>query len=192
MAWLRTIAGTRFAGPTLLALVLGLVTLPIVAVLGPTLVPGAPIASSSSAPYAPPLDPARWWSAVGSVMGAALVAGTVGGWVARRNLFAGAATAVVCAWIIGIAMIPVVPVLLGIPFEAVPFCIDSCGAAIDGELGAGLVAFASLGFVFAFAVAWPQFLILVAGVYFWSITLRPILPARSPVDGAGPPLSPAP
>lgn len=44
----------------------------------------------------------------------------------------------------------------------------------------------------SFAVACPKFLILVAGVYLWSTTLRSILPARSPVDRAGPPLSPGP
>lgn len=165
MNGLRRLARVRYFGPTLVALVLAMASLPIVALLNPVLVPGATIEPSAPA-YSPPTDPARWLSALGSVVAAALVAGTLfGASTVRRPIVAVLALGV--AWVVGIVMIPVVPALLDVPFRAVPMCLDSCGHAIGGELEAGLVAFAVGGFVVGFAVAWPQFLVLTLGIFLW-------------------------
>lgn len=102
----RLVAG-RF-GPTRLALVLAAVTLPFVVVstaVYEDLAPPDMIVELS------PLAAERLVTLIPAVIVAALLAGTVGGWLVRRRFRLGAVATFVMAWTVAIAALPLGPSL---------------------------------------------------------------------------------
>ena len=106
-------------GPTRLALALGIVAIPIVAV-ALTL----PSAASEGHEDLPDLAQAVEIAAI-AVLCAALVGGWLGGQLLGRKVMS-PLVAVAAAWFVGVALLPIASSLLGIPYSAKPFCLDGC------------------------------------------------------------------
>lgn len=128
--------------PIVSAAVLGLASMPRVAaaIVDAT----TPNLRQSYYTFPPPLDPGQAMPiALLAVLAAGLVGGGVGGAVVRRSPVAGLVLAVLTAWAVAIATLPILPTLWGEPFAAGFMCIDGCSAEIrGGEPLSGIVAYA--------------------------------------------------
>ena len=168
--------GRRFvahpAGPTVLALLLAMVALPIVAL---TLnVVEATSASYSSASYSPAQLPStdlgRWTAAFGAVVVSALVAGSVGGWIARRRN-SGEIVTIILAWVCAIAAAQLLPAALGQHAGFGLICFDSCSVPVRAANPTS-GAFAALIFPVAALFETNAFLTLVMGYGVWLAVIR--------------------
>jgi hypothetical protein len=69
---------------------------------------------------------------LGAAIASALAGGSAGGWVRRRRgAIAGTLAAICVGWSVGIAVLPVLAGLLGIPLAIVWFCFDVCTTLIN-------------------------------------------------------------
>jgi hypothetical protein len=112
---------THWSGPTVLAVLLALLSLPLVAIsLDAVQAPpwvdamncrGGLIDSREPCIYdgLPLADLGRWSGAAGAVLAAALVAGAIGGLIVRRHAKIGGLLTVLLAWEVAIAAIPLLP-----------------------------------------------------------------------------------
>ena len=127
--------GSGTAGPVRLAVVLALVSTPIVG--ASFLLP--PLFESDESFTPPALVHALVVAGIATV-GAALVAGAIGGAVVRQHPTAGAVLALAIAWPVAVSLISVAARVLGVPFETAYSCFDTCGPMIhdsDAASGAG-------------------------------------------------------
>jgi hypothetical protein len=112
-------------GPVLLALGLAILSIPIVA--------GALMNTGAPGYYELP-DPAFGdvlvLAAVACLASAGL-AGVIGGAVLRQHRVLGPLVAIGLAWPIAVTLVPLVANALGIHYQAVVFCLDSCSVEID-------------------------------------------------------------
>lgn len=179
---LRVLAGS--SGPTVLALFLALLSLPLV-VLSLDVVsyyPGVPLGTQGNEVSL--LDLGRWSGAGGAVFGSALVAGTVGGMAFRRNaVFAGLA-AFLLAWMVAIAALPLLPALLGQEVGFAYSCLDSCGPALSSSNPTQAIELAVMPWALMMSVfmAPVPFITLGCGVVAWTKLLH-----RVSARGAGHP-----
>jgi hypothetical protein len=165
------------AGPTIVAVVLAMVSWPMVALEMSAV--QAPFES-----YSPPelsgADPARWTAALGAVLASALVAGTFGGWLRRERMWL-EATAFLVAWLVGIAAAPVLPALLGQKIGFGSVCIDACWVPENsGDLGS--VAAGVILFPLAAMVESGPFGILLVGFLIWLFIVWHFGPAYGPAS----------
>jgi hypothetical protein len=174
------------AGPTILALALALVALPVVAAS----LQAYDISRDTSGDAGLlPLDaPGRWTAAAGSVLLAALVGGTAGGFL-RGRIHNCEILVVGLSWIVGIAAAPLGPYLFHQQVGFERFCLDSCGVSIqatDPSVGLAAVVLSPLGLF----VEGCSFLALLIGVLLWTAFLRQYAPVSVPRPV--PPMPPAP
>ena len=141
------------------------------------------IAWSVLSAYRTRTDLGRWAGAFGAVMAAALVAGTIGAPLVRSHAVLGALFTILVAWVIGIAAVPVLPVLLhqnhGGYLGFAQFCLDSCSPEIhtnDPVSGLGELKLFWWG---PFAEPVP-FALLAAGVACWTRMVRRWIPKQQP------------
>ncbi len=175
----------RWSRPTVVALALALVSWPFVTLmlvtmaLGPTTVDanGAPLLSPP--PVAPASPLAQWAGAAGAVFLSALVAGTVGGRVVKRNGVRGGLLTFVVALVVAIPATPLLPAILG---QQVGFGCTSgifggttCGYAVaTNNLVDGVMSDAF--FWLAPIVAPGPVLTLALGVAAWTAIVRRLTP----------------
>jgi hypothetical protein len=169
------------AGPTALAIVLALVSLPIVAQSLDV------IHLPQSGGFVPdrlsPTDPARWTAAAGAVLISALIAGTIGGGVVRRSAVGGAILTIAIAWVVAVETVALGPALLNQNVGIEVLCIDACAPSLkSNEPSNWLVA--GLAAPFAPLVAFGSFEILCVGVGIWTAILRRFRPAADGGMGA--------
>ena len=157
-------------GPTVVAVVLAMVSWPFVAL---ELNAVQETFTSLSPPQIAPTDPARWTAALGAVLVSALVAGSVGGWLSRRghNEF----WALPLAWLVAVAASPVLPGLLGQNIGFGPICIDACEVDIGASDPASGIAAAILSPIAAMVEVGPLG-ILVIGFGIWWLVVRHFRP----------------
>jgi len=168
--------GRRFvahpAGPTVLALLLAMVALPIVALTLNEVETTS--ASYSSVPHSPAQLPStdlgRWTAAFGAVVVSALVAGTVGGRIARRRN-SGEILTIVLAWVCAIVAAPLLPAILGQHVGFGVICIDSCSVPVSAANPTS-GAFAALLFPVAALFETNALLTLVVGYGIWLGVIR--------------------
>jgi hypothetical protein len=132
MAGIRGVANSRFGRlltPIALAVVLGLCSLPVVLLGMPALDPGDS-SLTADAPRLPPLAPAVVPAAITSVLAAAIVTGALWGGYVRRHPVGGSVGAIVTAWAIGVAALPLGPRAIHEQFIAGFWCIDGCAPLI--------------------------------------------------------------
>jgi hypothetical protein len=161
------------AGPTVLALLLAALSLPIVSLSLDAV--SAPRDVYLSTPiYLAPTDPGRWLSAAGSVFSAALVAGAIGGLLVRRHARVGAILTFLLAWEIALIALPVVPALLHLDIGFAYVCLDSCGVAIESSDPTNGLRLAVLPWAVEMSplFAPASFVALVGGVVAWTRLLR--------------------
>ncbi len=103
---------TNVLGPTLLAIFLALLSLPFVALSLDAAESGAASGYGVSPVHVPEDDLGRWAGAIGAVVAAAVVAGTIGAPLVRAHAIRGALLTTLAAWVVGIAALPVLPLLL--------------------------------------------------------------------------------
>jgi hypothetical protein len=133
-------------GPITVALFLALVSTPFAALS---------IRAVSTGTVNSPREPVEYLAAAGmalvAVLVAGLVAGALGGAIARYWPVAGLVTAVFVAWPVAIATLPFAAAVLGVTYEAVWICVDSCFPTIrDSELSSGIGAYLLSQFLEAF------------------------------------------
>jgi hypothetical protein len=167
--------------PTALAVVLALLAWPFVAVtlVSMTLGQAALDGNGNPALNGPPLLPAnslaQWSGTGGAVFLSALVAGTLGGPMVRRNWLAGCALTFVVALIVAIPTVPLLPAILGqhVGFgcTSIFFGGAACGYAVaTNDLAGGVISDA---FFWLAPIAAPgPVLILALGVTAWAALLR--------------------
>ena len=151
--------------PILVAVVFGLLSVPIVAW---SLVQ-APADWVQDIVHAPPIG----WSdgitlALCSTVGAALVGGGLGGLVVRRHPVAATLLAIGTAWPVGIAMLSLVAATFGIGLRTGIQCIDTCTPYItDQDPLSGLAASFEVVFYSAFFLIFPAAFagLLAAGAF---------------------------
>ena len=169
-------ASTSWWAPPLIAVVLAVISLPLVA--HSLSIFDTSHAVSESTPFLAGSDPRRWTTAAGAVLFSALVAGTVGGPAVRRRLVAGALFTFFLALVTAIAVFPITPANLGDHVGEGVFCIDGCNAIVDSwDPSSGLHAapfFAWAAFYEPSAVA-----ALAVGVSLWSLVVRRLSEAAS-------------
>ncbi len=168
------------AGPTILAVSLALISLPLVALTLPVyeLMNAPPIGDLRSLS---PTDPARWTAATSAVLFSALIGGSVGGWLIRhkRDLYW---LALLLAWFCGIAGTTLLPALLGQHFGVNPICVDACGySTTTDDPGSSVLA---AGLFFAFAPMADRYAAgaLAVGFVIWSqvfVRFGPPVPQRA-------------
>jgi hypothetical protein len=154
--------------PTGLALLFALLSLPLVALsFG---------ATDSSGNWAPATALGQWSAAAGAVTLAALVAGTIGAPLVRRNAGGGAAITFVLALLVAIPASPLLPWILGQNVGIGRVCLDTCGSVTStNNLGNSLRA--DLYFLLAPIVEPVPVATLALGVGLWTAAVRR-LPAR--------------
>jgi hypothetical protein len=150
----RVVAGS--AGPTVVALALALVSLPltVMAILG------SPQPNSLDGPTA--LN-----AGLGAVIAGALAGGYVGGRIRRRHELTGAVIALVIGWAAAIVAFPIIPGLLGQTFQLGQFCLDSCNPLLDTSLDSPLAI--------VFKIAGQYGTSVVIGTVFGGIVAVPAL-----------------
>jgi hypothetical protein len=102
-----------------------------------------------------------------AVLAAGLVGGIVGGWMVRRSPAAGLVVAVLVAWPVAIATLPVVPTLTGSAFTYGFECIGSCGPVTStsaGGLFSGIALYGLALLVGGIAVV-PPLVAIVCGYF---------------------------
>ena len=169
--------------PILVAVLLALLSLPFVALSLDAADYGAAGGYTPNPVQVPPTDIGRWAGAFGAVLAAALVAGTIGAPAVRRHAKLGALFTMLVAWIVGIAALPLLPVLLhrdlGGDLGFVKICLDSCWAEIPTRNPAGglyVLRFFWLAPVFAPV----PFALLAVGVAYWTRMVRRWIPKQQP------------
>jgi uncharacterized RDD family membrane protein YckC len=154
----------RREGPTVLAVTLALVSLPLVAISLQE------YAYSNDLPLdvaqLAPSDPARWTAAAGAVLFSALIAGFFGGRVSHNP--AGALLTFLLAWCVAIAAAPVLPAALGqqVGFGG-PICIDTCWAPVSSVAPASGALWSVFLFWLAPFLEIGPFLALLLGFALW-------------------------
>jgi len=99
-----------------------------------------------------------------TVLVAGLVAGALGGAIARYWPVAGLVVAVFVAWPVAIAMLPSAAAVIGIEYKGAWICIDGCFPWIrDDSLTSGIGAYLSSFFLEAFGPVEVGVLLLLAG-----------------------------
>jgi len=153
-------------GPTALALLLALLSLPLVALsLGVT--PGA--ARENEALSAS--DFGRWSAAASATCISALVAGTIGAPAVRRHARIGALFTFTLALLVAVPALPLLPVLLGQSVGAGFVCIGACSDVTSTRnLMAGV--WADLFFPGALFLEPVPVLTLAVGVGLWTRLVR--------------------
>jgi hypothetical protein len=173
----RSLLDSRVLDAVLLALVLGWISLPVVALtLNVAVVPKD--WRGDTPPQVPLLDPGRLTGVAGAVTAAALIAGAIGPRFVRKAARSGFLATTALAWIVAIVALPVLPVLLGyshggtLGFEPSHDMLSgrwypsvSTGSTLDG---AGSALFFPLGL----EAAPISFALLCAGVAFWTYCVR--------------------
>lgn len=161
--------------PTSLAVVLAMVSLPLIAWSLDAADYSTPVGYGITPAPLGMMDVSRWSAAFGAVLAAAVVAGTLGGPLTRKNAPLGALVTVALAWLVGVAALPLLPLLLhanlggNLGFARV--CLDTCAPQIwsrDPGDGVRVLPFAWLGPL----VAPVPFVTLLAGVGCWTYVLR--------------------
>lgn len=177
-ARLLRVAGGPF-GPTRLAVVFAVISIPAVAFGVPAYVP-AP--TGSGVARLSPADPVVWIAAIPAVLAAAVVAGSIGGWVLRRRL-SGFFLTLLLAWVVAIVVIPVGPNVLHLPYGTACFnVLADCGAGVgfseittpEGALQV-LAANGLTGLAASVIYAFIPFVALVIGILVWA---RAVLDTR--------------
>lgn len=170
---LERLAAGRF-GPTRLALVLATVALPFVVVstaVYEDLAPPDMIVELS------PLAAERLVTLVPAVIVAALLAGTLGGWLVRRRFRLGAVATFVIAWTVAIAALPLGPSLARLR--------GCCDLGLGGygintaDPAAGVAALAYGWWISPLAAPVP-FVVLLFGVVLWARAVHAKGQAPSP------------
>jgi hypothetical protein len=152
-----------FVDPTLLALLFGMLSLPVVAL---------------SLDLTDTPDIGRWVGVLGAVLAAALMAGTIGAPLVRADALLGGLLTLVIAWVVAIVALPVLPVLLGcndggsLGFGSFcPLAGGNCQAAITASTVTSGLQQVWLFWV-APLVAPAPFAALLLGVIYWSRKVR--------------------
>ena len=152
-------------GPPLLAIVLGLLSVPLVA---GSLAPEPPEWQAELIGVGPLDSGDAFLLATVSVIAAALVGGGLASRLVRRNPVAASLVAIGTAWPTAIAMLSVTAAVFGIGLATPIVCIDSCNPEITNtDPSSGLrayVATASLGVMFVVPIVLSIVCILVAVV----------------------------
>jgi hypothetical protein len=108
--------------------------------------------------------------AVVAVLLAAVVAGTVAGFVVRRRPVGGMVLALFLAWPIAIASLSLLPALFGFRYEGVRICIDSCSSMINSFAWSGATAY---GAGVWFGIVGPiEVAAILAGLAYWASRRR--------------------
>ncbi len=164
--------------PMLRAVLFAFISLPVVALslnvadyslgLGPDL---NPIQVSAT-------DIGRWEGAFGAVLASGLIAGTVGAPLVRANAFWGGFLALLIAWVVAIAALPVLPVLLNsnhggaLGFGSYcPIGPGTCNAAITASDASSGLKQAWIFWAAPLAAPVP-FAVLALGVAYWTKMVR--------------------
>jgi hypothetical protein len=160
---------SRFPGwsrPTVLALLLATLSLPIVA-----LTVGAVDEGAGLVPRVPASDLQQWLAAASAVFISAMVAGMIGGPLVRRNSGGGAVLTFVIALAVAVPALPLLSALLGQYVGAGYGCVDVCS---DATSSSNLIlGFQSDLFLYFAPLAEPiPVLILALGVALWTIVVR--------------------
>ena len=156
------------AWPTAIALLLALLSLPLTALTCD--------ATDAIGNRAPASALGQWSAAAGAVLISALVAGTIGGPLVRRNSGGGAGLTFVIALLVAIPASALMPLALGESVGLGWFCLDSCSPVVStGDPGNAI--YSDLYFWFAPFVEPMPVLMLALGVGVWTVVVRR-LPAR--------------
>jgi hypothetical protein len=180
---------THWSGPTVLAVLLALLSLPLVAIsldavqappgVGAMNCRGGLFTGSCVYDGLPLADLGRWSAAAGAVVAAALVAGAIGGLIVRGHAKLGGILTLLLAWEVAIAAIPLLPAT---------FHLDVAFAHAEGwmplirstEPTSGLFAAVNPLYVLLSPFYEPvPFVLLLVGVVVWTKLLR-----RFPVSGS--------
>lgn len=158
--------GLAHLGPTGLALLFALLSLPLV---GLTL--GATPGETHRNDLLSATDPSRWSAAASAAFISALVAGTIGARVVRRHARVGALFTFMLALIVAIPALPLLPALLGQNVGAGFLCLGACS---DVTTTTNLITgvWADLFFLFAPLYEPVPVLILALGVGLWAHLVR--------------------
>ena len=174
------------AGPTILAVALALISLPLVA-------PGLGLYRLDYAADLAPMsltDPARWTTAMSAVLLAAVIGGSVGGWLIRHRSDYSYWTALLLAWIGGIGGSMVLPWFLRQNVGAAQACLDGCSLLVRSDDPTSGFVLGAIFFWLGAAIEYEAFGALVLGFVVWSqVLLRygpPAPPPRVPRWGLAP------
>jgi hypothetical protein len=194
MSKLARRALSHWSSPTVLAVLLALLSLPLVAIsldavqappwVGAMNCKGGIFDSREPCVYdgLPLTDLGRWAAAAGAVLAAALISGTIGGWIVRRHAVTGGIFTVLLAWEVAVAALPVLPSLFHLDVDF-GYAADwaSWGAQIQSSNPtSGLGVASAIPFL---QLEWCResvpFALLLVGVVAWTALLR-----RFPVSGS--------
>ena len=164
---------SRDARPTLLALLLALVSLPLVA-----LTMGAVDTTGNHYSLATPIPATalgQWSAAASAVFVSALVAGTIGAPLVRSQKWLGGITTFFIALVVAPPALPLLPAFLGQHVGVAVSCMDVCSpASSTNDLTTGLLADLFI-FLAPWAEPWPV-LTLAVGVGIWVYLVRRLQP----------------
>jgi len=163
------------AGPTALAVLFALVSLPIVALsLDGVYAPAGVYLGQDQVGRLPLTDLGRWTAAAGAVLAAAVFSGTIGGLLVRRHAKLGGLLTLLLAWQVGIATLPLAPALLHQDVGFVYFCLDGCSAAIESSDPATALQAAVTPWAVQLSPLFAPvpFVTLAVGVIAWTRLLR--------------------
>jgi hypothetical protein len=118
----------HWVGPTALALLFALVSLPLVAL---TFGAVDSIGDIGQRNWAPATTLGQWSAAASAVFIPALVAGTIGGFAVRRHARIGAVLTFMLALLVAIPALPLLPALLGQNVGVGVMCLDRCGPVVS-------------------------------------------------------------
>lgn len=177
---------THWSGPTVLAVLLALLSLPLVAI-SLDAVQAPPGSDYDSLGFfegcrfpvvALPLnDLGRWTAAAGAVLAAALVAGTIGGLIVRGHAKLGGILTLLLAWEVAIAALPLLPWLFHLDVSLYFGGWSSCGKPLEPNDGLRL---AEQGLIPSSPLFEPvPFVLLLVGVVIWTKLLRRFPVSRS-------------
>jgi hypothetical protein len=169
--------------PTLLALVLALLALPIVALSLDVANYGAAAGPDFKPAQVSVLDFGRWSGALGAVVAAALIAGTIGAPMVRIHEVIGGLFTLLVAWVVAMAALPVLPVLLHLNYGGslgfASICpITTCQAGIGTRDAVGGVQQLWLFWAAPF-FAPLSFATLGLGVAWWTRMVRSWAPEKA-------------
>ena len=155
-------------GPTALALLFALASLPLVAL---TFGAVDSIGDIGERNWAPATTLGQWSAAASAVFVPALIAGTIGGRAVRRHARTGAVFTFILALLVAIPALPLLPDLLGQNVGVGVTCFDGCGPVIStGHFTSNLWAD---GFFWLAPLFEPvPVLILAFGVGGWTRAVR--------------------
>jgi hypothetical protein len=159
----------RRSGPTVLAVLFALVSLPIVALTLDAV--DSTAGQFSYGKQIPATDLGRWSAAASAVLISAIIAGTVGAPLVRRRAKIGALVTFHLALLVAIPTLPLLPALLGQHVAAGVLCLDGCsGVTYTNNLLGGL--YADLFFMLAPLFEPVPVILLALGVCIWTPIVR--------------------